>query len=131
MARRGNLTFIANATGSSGPALISLNEIPQEVKDEVEEIYKALKENVDGRMRVEFDNKAECERYMKQVISYCTQRPNGKLRFRKSPTRGLQPNVMDFRITDPVAEDAPEASTPASAPAETATPAASGGRSKR
>lgn len=94
------LTFIPNAqskgTASAG---MSLDDIPQEIRTDVEEVYTALKTNP-GRMRVNFDTIAELNQYIAQVTAYCNLRPEGKLRFRKSPTRNLPATTMDFRITD-------------------------------
>ena len=93
-----NLTFIPNTSKSGTPAL-SLEEIPQEVRNDVEEVYTALKTNP-GRMRVQFDSLAELNTYIAQVTAYCALRPAGAIRFRKSPSRGLAKTTMDFRITD-------------------------------
>jgi hypothetical protein len=98
MPRKGDVQFIPTSTPGSAPTL-PLNAIPQEVKDEVEEIYEALKTNP-GRMRVEFDTANELAAYALQISSYCAQRPAGAIRYRKSPTKGLPPTVLDFRITD-------------------------------
>lgn len=100
------LTFVPSQTAPTGSKQIGLDSIPEEVKQEVEDTYKVLKDNPSGRMRVTFDSRTELLQYTAQVTSYCAQRPaeiGGPLRFRKSPTKGLDKNtVMDFRITDPV-----------------------------
>jgi len=119
MARVGNVTFVPSSSGGA-TGLIPLDQIPQEVKDEVEEIYDTLKDN-DGRMRVEFETEAEVKQYAAQVNSYCEQRPvelGGPIRFRRSPTRGLAKTFMDFRVTDrkdesEEAEETAEKATPA------------------
>jgi hypothetical protein len=92
------LTFIPTAVGKSTLTL-SLDDIPQDVKNDVEEVYKTLKTNT-GRMRVEFPSVGELNAYVTQVTSYCAQRPAGRIRFRKSPSRGLPATAMEFRITD-------------------------------
>ena len=95
-----NLTFIPNASskGSAGLSL-TMDDIPEDVRNDVEEVYKALKTNP-GRMRVSFATLAELNTYIAQVTAYCQLRPEGEIRFRKSPSRGLPATTMDFRITD-------------------------------
>ena len=95
-----NLVFIANTAskGSTGVTL-ELEDIPQNVREEVEQAYEALKTNP-GRFRAEFASLAELTTYVSQVTAYCALRPAGAIRFRKSPTRGLPPTTMDFRITE-------------------------------
>lgn len=93
MARK--LTFIPNLAGGT---LIPMEDIPEDVQQETEEAYEAIRSK-DGRIRVEFDTKEEADLYCRQVASYCAQRANGKLRFRRSPTRNLPETTVDFRIT--------------------------------
>ncbi len=132
MARK--VSYIPTAADKGSVAIIPASEIPQEVIAEVEEIYAALKANPNGRMRAEFDTKAELTTYMTQLVSYCNQRQvNGvpsPLRFRKSPTKGLAETVMDYRISDPLpekpepGENGAAATPPATEPAAPATPPA-------
>lgn len=105
--------FVPHASPSAIPTL-ALDAIPQDVRDEVEEIYAALKANPNGRMRAEFSTKDEALAYQTQATAYCALRTvavknedTGKveivaapIRFRKSPTKGLADNVLEFRITD-------------------------------
>lgn len=94
------LQFIPNATSkSSASASLTLEDVPTEVRTEVEEVYKTLKTNP-GRMRAEFTTLAEMNTYIAQVQAYCALRPEGAIRFRRSPSRGLKSTQMDFRITD-------------------------------
>jgi hypothetical protein len=93
MARK--LQFIPNTTGV---ALLPLESIPQDVRDEIEEAYQSLK-TMDGRIRVEFDTEDEAAIYCRQAASYAAQRPEGAVKFRRSPTKGLPKNVVDFRVT--------------------------------
>lgn len=118
MPRKSNPVFIPTQSNAAGGTL-DIDEIPQEVKDEVEEIYAGLKANPAGRMRIEFDTVGELVLYANQVQSYCSQRPTGAIRFRRSPTKNLPDTAMDFRISDllPEKEETP-ASTPAPVPAE-------------
>lgn len=97
MARK--TAFVPNAT-TGVISQVALADIPQDVRDEVEEIYAALKANPNGRMRSEFDTVEELRQYVTQVVSYCEQRPAGAIRFRKSPTKKLPDTVVEFRITD-------------------------------
>lgn len=93
------LKFIPTVTASSGPKVYSLEEIPDEVKNDVEEAYELLKKQ-NGRLAVEFPSVGELNLYMAHVKSYCELRPAGAIRFRKSPTKNLKPTQMEFRITD-------------------------------
>jgi len=92
------LKFIPN-TPAKGSAGLALEDIPDEVRKDAEEVYETLKTNP-GRMRVEFATLAELNTYITQLTAYCKLRPAGPIRFRKSPTRDLPPTAMDFRITD-------------------------------
>lgn len=93
MARK--TTFIPNTAAGT---LIPMDEIPDDVKDDVEEAYKLLSQ-ADGRIRVEFDTKEEKAVFSRQAASYCAQRPEGKLKFRWSPSKGLPETSGDFRVT--------------------------------
>lgn len=100
MARK--VAFVATISPGT-PALIPLDRIPQEIKDEVEEIYAALKTNPNGRMRAEFDTKVELLTYHAQIVAYAALRPvelGGPIRVRRTPTKGLPDTIMDYRITD-------------------------------
>lgn len=92
MARK--LTFVPNL--SSG-TLIPMDEIPDDVKEEMEEAYTQLSGR-DGRIRAEFDTEDEATLYCRQAASYCTQREAGVLKFRRSPTKNLPKNVVDFTV---------------------------------
>lgn len=101
-----NLTFIPNVQSkTSAGAGLNLEDIPEEVRKDVEEVYAALKTSP-GRMRVSFETLADLNLYVTQVTAYCNLRPAGKIRFRKSPTRNLPATTMDFRITDVPADEA-------------------------
>lgn len=117
---RTEATFIpTNSNGGTG--LLDLSDVPEDVQKEIEEIYQGLKTNPNGRMRIGFDTVAELEQYVLQAQSYCAQREAGAIRFRKSPTRGLPENVMDFRVTDVKETPAPTVPT---VPAQNGTPVA-------
>jgi hypothetical protein len=95
-----NFSFVPTNSGAAGSDL-ALDEIPQDVRDEVEEVYAFLKANPNGRMRTpEFPSKQAALAWQAMAVAYCKVRPAGEIRFRKSPTRGLKDTVIDFRITD-------------------------------
>lgn len=100
MARVGDIKFVPTvAPGTT--AILPLDEIPQEIKDEVEDVYKALKDApVSGNFRVQYDTKQELLSWESMVKAYCEQRPGGKVKYRRSPVRGLAPTEIAFRITD-------------------------------
>lgn len=93
-----NLQFIPSA-GKSGAVNLGLDDISDEVKADVEEVYTILKTNA-GRMRVEKDSPTELQSYLAQVKAYCLLREAGQLYFRKSPVAKASPTVAEFRITD-------------------------------
>jgi hypothetical protein len=92
MARK--LTFVPNVSGSS---LLPLADIPEDVMQEIDDAYENLRGH-DGRIRAEFDTEEEAYIYCRQAASYAAQRPAGVLRFRRSPTKGLPKNVVDFTV---------------------------------
>lgn len=98
------LKFIPNTVSKKSAAeSLTMEDIPQDVRDDVEGAYAALKTQP-GRFAAEFATLAELTTYVSQVTAYCALRMvDGKpapIRFRKSPTRGLKPTQMEFRITD-------------------------------
>jgi hypothetical protein len=105
MARQ--ISYVPTAPDRGSVAVLPVDAIPADVIAEVEEVYAALKANPNGRMRATFDSKEELHQYMTQVVSYCAQRAvegiATPLRFRKSPTKNLPDNIMDYRIGDPIA----------------------------
>lgn len=92
------IVFIPAAV-KGGPVQYTLDEIPADVKREVEEMYEAGK-TADGRFRLTFGSKKELLAYAAMAGSYAAQRPGGPIKFRKSPVRGLPDNVGEFRVTD-------------------------------
>jgi len=95
MARK--LTFVPAATPST--FTMDLDSIPQDIRDEVEQAYKAIKENR-GAIRAEFDSKEELAQFENMVKAYCNLRPAGAIRYRRSPVKGMPETEMQFRITD-------------------------------
>ncbi len=90
---------------TTGPQRIALDEIPDEVKQFVEEVYAKQRKNP-GRTRVSYDTSEELDIEFKFMVDYAAQRPAGILTVRRSPTRATGfpkgtdlSTVMDFRIT--------------------------------
>lgn len=96
-----NFTFIANAAPKATGTGIDLADIPQDVKDGVEEVYAALKTNP-GRMSIDFPTVADKLTFVKQVVAYCAQRPEGAIRYRQSPVKkdSIKETELHFQITD-------------------------------
>jgi len=100
-----NLKFIPQANPKSvSNVSLTLDDVPDDVRQEVEEVYTTLKTQP-GRMRADFESLAELNKYIAQVKAYCELRPAGAIRFRKSPSRGLPNTSMEFRITDPLTDN--------------------------
>jgi len=94
-----NFTFVPTQQAASSSNL-AVSDIPEDVRKDCEQVYAALKQNPNGRMRVEFASKTEALQWVAVASAYCKIRPDGAIRFRRSPTRDLPDNVVDFRITD-------------------------------
>lgn len=94
MARKSS-TFVPDQTG---PYVTPLNEIPEDVKKYVEEVY-ARQRKTSGRERAEYDTEAEKNAEWKLICDYVAQRPQGILSARRSPTRNKEATVMEFRIS--------------------------------
>lgn len=93
------LTFVAKPQNKVIGGLVPLEDIPAEYKEQAEEVYKALKTH-EGNMHVQFANVADLNEYILFMKSYCEQRPEGIIYFRRSPTRNKEETEMNFRITD-------------------------------
>lgn len=94
-------SFVPTATAANGTPTLTLEDIPQDVRDDIEEVYAYLKTNPAGRMRTpKFASKQEALAWQAMAVAYCKVRPAGEIRFRKSPTKGLPDTVFDFRVTD-------------------------------
>lgn len=89
---------------TNGPQRTPLDEIPGELIAYVEAVYEKQRKTP-GRERAEYDNEAELKAEFKLMADYVAQRPNGVLGIRKSPTRNMPDNVMDFRITADIEEN--------------------------
>lgn len=93
------LSFVPKSSPSSSTAPVALDDIPQDIKDQVEEVYTVLKTN-EGNMHVEFPTKMEMLAYERLVKSYCELRPAGPIHYRRSPVRNQPEGHANFRITD-------------------------------
>jgi hypothetical protein len=91
---RKSVEFIQSVTGN---VVIPLDEIPQDIKDLCEDIFKKVSKS-DGRVRLAYDTVDELKLEFRQMASYCAQhKPVWTLR--KSPTKNLPDTTMDVRIT--------------------------------
>lgn len=93
MARKSE--FVPDTTG---PVRTPLEEIPQDVKQYVEEVYTRQRK-VPGRERASYDTVKELDTEWKQMVDYAAQRPQGILKIRRSPTRNLPETTMEFRVS--------------------------------
>ena len=121
-----DFTFIPTQSTANSSS-VTVDEIPEDVRKDVEAVYAALKTNPNGRMRVTFANKTEALQWIAVASTYCKIRTAGPIRFRRSPTKGLAENVVDFRIsdipktgTDEIREAAAALTTPATGTAKAA-----------
>lgn len=121
------LTFVPKQTSAPTDNTVPLEEIPQELRNQVEEVYTTLKQ-YDGNMHAEFPSKQEMLRWERLVKSYVAQRPAGPIHYRRSPVRNQAEGHVNFRITDvptknaEVAEGIKEAVKKVGRPRKTAAP---------
>lgn len=94
MARTFEPTFIP----AGETDIVPLDAIPDEVKQEVEEMIAHLADN-DGRFAVGYATDAELAQYVKLVKSYLAQRPGPVHVYRKSPVRGVPEGQGHFKIS--------------------------------
>lgn len=92
MARKS--TFVASATSAGRTPL---DQIPDDVKQEVLAALDQISKS-DGRIRTEFDTEDEANLFMKQAADFAAQHKPA-LKVRRSPTRNLPANVVDWRVT--------------------------------
>lgn len=96
---------VIKAVQSAKPGLGSATEIPDEVKEEIEGLYKHLTEHPDQEGFAEFSDpdpevvKDEVKAWLKQARTYCTTREAGALKFRQLPSKHLQAGQVRFSIT--------------------------------
>ena len=96
------LTFVpVTASVSSTASDLTLEDIPEDVRLDVEDVYNYIKANPTARMRTpQFTSKTEALAWQAMATAYCAVRPGGPIAFRRSPTRGLPDTQFDFRIKD-------------------------------
>lgn len=92
MARKSS--FISSATSNGR---LPLDQIPADVQKEVLDALEKISKS-DGRIRTEFDTEAEANEFMKQAADFAAQH-KPPLKVRRSPTRNLPANVVDWRVT--------------------------------
>lgn len=97
MPRKTDPTFVPAV--SSAASVMPIDQIPLEIREEVEAMYTALK-TADGRFSIEFDTEQEVAEYEKLVKSYCKIRPAGEIRYRRSPAKNLPKTTIQFAIRD-------------------------------
>lgn len=79
--------------------------IPQEVKDEVDELYAYLRDNPTEEGYAEFDGVSdeaivkEKAEWLKFARAYCLSREAGALKFRQLPSKHLPASAVRFTIT--------------------------------
>lgn len=95
------LNFTAVQATTAATEGLTLEDIPVDVREDVEEVYKFCKENPTARMRTpQFASKTEALAWQALATAYCALRPDGAISLRRSPTRGLPDTQFDFRIKD-------------------------------
>lgn len=104
MARKSS--FIASATSNGRTPL---DQIPKDVRDEVLAALEQISKS-DGRIRTEFDTEAEANDFMKLAADFAAQH-KPPLKVRRSPTRNLPANVVDWRVTRDVPATAAQGGT--------------------
>lgn len=83
-------------TSKSG-TLVPYAEIPEDVVAALEDAAEKLLAN-SGRIHIKLADTDEKALFSQYAVSWASQRPNGKLVFKWSPTRGNQPTEGDFTI---------------------------------
>jgi hypothetical protein len=74
-------------------------DVPQSVKNDVEETFKSLTTNPGTEAHLSFKDEDERLVWTKQARHYCSTRPAGALRFRQLPSKNLPANEMRLQIT--------------------------------
>jgi hypothetical protein len=77
----------------------SLADIPQDVKDDVDEAYGYLTDHADQEGFAEFETEAERKRWIADVRGYCASREAGVLTFRILPSKNLPVTQVRFGLT--------------------------------
>ena len=74
-------------------------EVPQDVKDDVDETYDYLREHPDQEGFVEFESADEVKTWLAQARAYCATREAGALKFRQLPSKHLPDTQIRFQLS--------------------------------
>ena len=104
MARK--VTHIVSPKPGQGATL----DVPQDVKDEIDELYTYTREHPNEEGFVEFTGtedeiKAEMSKWLSQVRSYCRTREAGALKFRQLPSKHLPYGQVRFQLSADLPEN--------------------------
>lgn len=99
MAAMGSFQFVPTAGGTS---LVPWEEIPEDVKTQMEEAAELLL-STSGRIHATFRDEAEKALFSQYATSWGKLRPAGEITFRWSPTKGNQKHEGDFTLKRVVA----------------------------
>jgi hypothetical protein len=75
-------------------------EIPEQVKAEVESLYKELSTHPGTEAHLAFDTEDERIEWVRAARSYCGTRAKGALRLRQLPSKNLPANEVRVNITN-------------------------------
>ena len=87
------------AVASPKPGQSSTIEVPDSVKQDVDEIYAHLREHGDQEGFATFDTADEVAPWMRQVRAYVATREAGALKFRQLPSKHLPDTQIRFKLT--------------------------------
>jgi len=74
-------------------------EVPQDVKDEIDEVFAHLRQFPDEEGFVRFDSTEERKAWEAQVRTYAATREAGALKFRRLPSKHLPETELRFKLT--------------------------------
>jgi len=74
-------------------------DIPDEVKNDVDATYDALRQDSNAEAFAEFETGDERKLWLKQVRSYVATRETGALKIRVLPSKHLPETQLRFKIT--------------------------------
>jgi hypothetical protein len=80
------------------PGRSSSPDVPDEVKQDIEDTYAAMLANPGLEANVEFDTENEAKLWVRQVRSYCASREAGALKFRLLPSKHLDATMRRFSL---------------------------------
>jgi hypothetical protein len=79
-------------------------EIPDEVRDDLEEVYAALSAQPNHEAHAAFDTEDEKKLFIRMARKYADTREAGALTFRIKPSKNLPVTEIRFQLTTRVAE---------------------------